>query len=206
MCFWVSCHVRNQVSFQIYGHGIGGGQRVWITSSSLYSLPDTHNVHLHLYNESWTIKKAERRWIDAFELWCWRRFLRVPWIARRANQSILKEISPEYSLEALMLQLKLQYLGHLMWRTDSLEKTLVRGKIEGRRRRGQQRMRWLDGITDSMDMSLSKLQELVMDKGSLACCSPWVTKSLTRLSDWPELNELGTINEPISKFSHRRNW
>ena len=206
MCFWVSCHVRNQVSFQIYGHGIGGGQRVWITSSSLYSLPDTHNVHLHLYNESWTIKKAECQWIDAFELWCWRRFLRVPWIARRANQSILKEISPEYSLEALMLKLKLQYLGHLMWRTDSLEKTLVRGKIEGRRRRGQQRMRWLDGITDSMDMSLSKLQELVMDKGSLACCSPWVTKSLTRLSDWPELNELGTINEPISKFSHRRNW
>ena len=156
--------------------------------------------------KSWTTKNAEHRRIDAFELWCWRRLLRSPWTARRSNQFILKEISPEYSLEALILKLKLQYLGHLMWRTDSLEKTLVRGKIEGRRRRGQQRIRWLDGITDSMDMSLSKLQELVMDKGSLACCSPWVTKSLTRLSDWPELNELGTINEPISKFSHRRNW
>ena len=140
--------------------------------------------------DSWTIRKAEHRRIDAFELWCWRRLFRVPWIGRRSNQSILKEISPEYSLEELMLKMKLRYFGHLMWRADSFEKTLMLGKTEGGRRRGRQRMRWLNGITDWMDMGLGKLQELVIDREAGRTAVHGVTKSRTWLSDWIELKSL----------------
>ena len=146
--------------------------------------------------ESWTIKKAEWWRIDAFELWCWRRLLRIPWTSRRSNQSILKEISPGCSLEGLMLKLKLQYFGHLMWRADSFEKTLMLGQIEGRRRRGQQRMKWLDGIINLMDMGLCGHRELVIDREAWRAAIHGVAKSQTRLSNWTELNCSFRLLEP----------
>ena len=160
--------------------------------------------------ESWTIKKAERQRIDAFELWCWRRLLRVPWTARRSNQSILKEISPGCSLEGLTLKLKLQCFGHLIRRADSLEKTLMLGKVKGRRRRGRQRMRWFDGISDSVDMSLSKVLALVLDREALACCTPWgckesdTTEQLNKNSVTSHYTELWTLLIHKAPYKERR--
>ena len=182
---------------------------LWPTSSILKSRDITLSTKVHLVKamvfpvvmygyKGWTLKKAEHRRSEVFELWCWRRLLRVPWTARRSNQSILKEINPEYSLEGLMLKLKLQYFGHLMCRTDSLEKTLMLGKIEGGRR-GWERTRWLDGITDSMDLSLSKLRELVMDREAWCAVVHGVTKSQTWLRDWTEL-----IPSLVIRSWHRR--
>ena len=190
LCSLPYCNVpKTQLVYLNKGMILAIKQRHYFTNKDPYSQSYGFSSSHVWICERWTIKKAEHRRTDDFELWCWRRLLRIPWTARRSNQSILKEINPEYSLKGLMLKLKLQYTDHLIWRTDSLEKTLMLGKTEGRRRRRRQSMSWLDGITDSMDMSSSKLQLGVGDgQGSLACCSPWDHKEsdTTGLLNWTE--------------------